>query len=181
MRLKFVAASKVRPCWTSIWRAFPVCSLLAAARRMTRRSYHMYIFRIDEATLGLTRDEFLKALTAEGVPASEGWYRPLYHNGVFRNAHQGPVHGIRAPLAQKGVDYRKTSCSVCEQVCRDAVWIPQNALLAEPPQIENAATAIRKVVACADQLRQRAAHPKRPLTGNRRNEHDVRPRASLDT
>jgi hypothetical protein len=42
---------------------------------------------------------------------------------------------------------------VCEQVCRDAVWIPQNVLLAEDTQIENVVKAIRKIAACADVLR----------------------------
>jgi hypothetical protein len=34
---------------------------------------------------------------------------------------------------------------VCEQVCRDAVWIPQNVLLAEEPRIRRLAEAICKV------------------------------------
>jgi dTDP-4-amino-4,6-dideoxygalactose transaminase len=126
---------------------------LAGAPQMTRRSYHMYIFRLDEAILGLSRDVFLRALNAEGVPASEGWYRPLYRNGVFQAAHQGPLHGVRAPLAGRGVDYRTTSCPVCEQVCRDAVWIPQNVLLADAAQMQQVVGAIQKVVAFADQLR----------------------------
>jgi dTDP-4-amino-4,6-dideoxygalactose transaminase len=118
---------------------------LAPAPRMTRRSYHMYIFRIDEAELGLDRDQFIKVLNAEGVPATEGWYRPLYRNGVFQNAHQGPLHGIRSPLADQGVDYREVICPVCEDVCRDAVWIPHHVLLAETEQIEKLIEAIRKV------------------------------------
>jgi dTDP-4-amino-4,6-dideoxygalactose transaminase len=126
---------------------------LAAAPRMTRRSYHMYIFRLNQAELGVSRARFLAALQAEGVPASEGWYRPLYRNGVFANAHVGPPHGIRAPLAAMGVDYRDVSCPVCEEVCRDAVWIPQYVLLAEEPQIVRLAEAIRKVVAGAAALR----------------------------
>jgi len=87
------------------------------------------------------------------VPASAGWYRPLYRNGLFANAHVGPPHGIRAPLAGMGVDYRDVSCRVCEQVCRDAVWIPQNVLLAEDARILRLAEAIRKVVARATALR----------------------------
>jgi dTDP-4-amino-4,6-dideoxygalactose transaminase len=131
----------------------PAIKLLAPAPRMTRRSYHMYIFRVNEAELGVSRERFIDALLAEGVPASAGWYRPLYRNGVFANAHVGPPHGIRAPLAGMGVDYRDVSCPVCEQVCRDAVWIPQNVLLADDSKILRLAEAIRKVVAGAASLR----------------------------
>jgi dTDP-4-amino-4,6-dideoxygalactose transaminase len=131
----------------------PAIHQLAPAAGMTRRSYHMYIFRLNQIELGIPRERFLEALQAEGVPASEGWYRPLYRNGVFANAHVGPRHGIRAPLAGMGVDYRSVSCPVCEQVCGDAVWIPHNVLLADEPQILLLAEAIRKVVAGATALR----------------------------
>lgn len=130
----------------------PGVRLLAPEPRTRRRSYHLYIFRVEEAALGISRDRFLEALNAEGVPATKGWYRPLYANGVFRNAHRGPAHGIRAPLAEKGVDYSKVSCPVCEQVCRDVVWIPQNALLAREADIRALATAIEKVVTQAPTL-----------------------------
>jgi dTDP-4-amino-4,6-dideoxygalactose transaminase len=127
---------------------------LAPATDMTRRSYHMYIFRLNQDELGISRTQFIEALQAEGVPASEGWYRPLYRNGVFANAHVGPPHGIRAPLAGMGVDYRDVSCPVCEDVCRDAVWIPHNVLLADETQIQRLAAAIRKVAVGAAALRQ---------------------------
>ncbi len=127
----------------------PGIRLLAPAPGMSRRSYHMYIFRLDEASLGISRATFLTALQAEGVPASEGWDQPLYRNGLFAKAHLLPPHGIRAPLAGKGVDYTRTFCPVCEQVCRDAVWIPQNVLLADEPQIRRLADAIGKVARAA--------------------------------
>lgn len=131
----------------------PALRRLAPAPQMTRRSYHMYIFRVDEAALGVTRDRFIEALVAEGVPASRGWYRPLYANGVFTNPHGEALHGIRAPLAQRAGDYAQVACPVCEQVCRDAVWIPQTALLASEGQIREIAAAIRKVVEQAPALR----------------------------
>jgi dTDP-4-amino-4,6-dideoxygalactose transaminase len=133
--------------------SIPAIRQLAPAPRMTRRSYHLYIFRVDADELGISRAQFLKALEAEGVPASAGWYRPLYRNGVFANAHVGPPHGIRSPLAALGVDYRDVSCPVCEEVCSDAVWIPQNVLLAEESQILRLAEAIRKVASNAAALR----------------------------
>jgi dTDP-4-amino-4,6-dideoxygalactose transaminase len=130
--------------------------LLAPAPEMTRRSYHMYVFRVDESALGTSRAKFIEALQAEGVPASEGWYQPLYRNGVFTNANRLPAHGIRAPLSGHGVDYTGVSCPVCEQVCRDAVWIPQNALLAEEPRIRRLAEAICKVAHGAAKLNTKA-------------------------
>lgn len=126
--------------------------LLSPEPRMTRRSYHMYIFRVDEEALGISRDRFLEALCAEGVPASKGWYQPLYRNGVFQNAHRGAAHGIISPLANKGVRYTDTHCPVCEQVCRDAVWISHQALLAGDAQVSLIADAVAKVVANARSL-----------------------------
>ena len=119
---------------------------------MTRRSHHLYIFRLDAAAAGISRDRFLEALIAEGVPASKGWYRPLYANGVFRNAHLGPAHGISAPLAGRGVDYSSVSCPVCEQVCADAVWLPQTVLLAPDDQLDQLTQGIAKVLRHADRL-----------------------------
>ena len=83
---------------------------------------------------------------AEGIPAIAGWYRPLYKNIVFQQAHVGPQHGIRSPLAGKGVDYRDVDCPVCEAVCNDAAWIQQNALLGSDEQIEALCGGLRKVL-----------------------------------
>jgi dTDP-4-amino-4,6-dideoxygalactose transaminase len=128
-------------------------TLLAQDSRITRRSYHMYVVRVDEAVLGISRDRFIEALNAEGVPVSKGWYRPLYQNRIFQNAEAGPKHGIRAPLAGKGVSYQDVSCPVCEQVCRDAVWIPQQVLLANEAEIESIVSAFQKVVTLARDLK----------------------------
>ena len=115
------------------------------APRMTRRSWHIYIFRLGPEREPV-RDRIVERLNQAGVPVLAGWYRPLYRNVVFQRAHQGPPHGIRSPLAARGVDYRTTDCPVCEQVCRDAVWIPQNVLLADSGDVERAARIIRTVI-----------------------------------
>lgn len=115
---------------------------LADARQMTRRSHHMYVFR----TRGIDRDQFVAALAAEGIPAIAGWYRPLYKNIVFQEAHVGPAHGIKSPLAEKGVDYRNVECPVCEAVCNDAVWIQQHALLGSDGQIDALCQGLCKVL-----------------------------------
>ena len=124
----------------------PNLRLVRAEPRMGRRSYHMYIFRIDEVELGVARDRFVEALGAEGVPASRGWYHPLYDNGVFQKASSSqPQHPITSPLSGVGLDYTRVRCPVAEQVCRDAVWIPQNVLLAGEADVSAVADAIEKV------------------------------------
>jgi dTDP-4-amino-4,6-dideoxygalactose transaminase len=136
----------------------PGIQRLAPTPEMTRRSYHMYIFRVNPAELGCTRQRMLEALNAEGLPASEGWYRPLYRNRLFQSAHIGPPHGILAPLAARGADYRNVSCPVCEQVCQDAVWIPHSVLLAESEPFDSAIRAIQKVARNAHLLGPSSAH-----------------------
>jgi dTDP-4-amino-4,6-dideoxygalactose transaminase len=131
----------------------PGIRLLAPEPRITRRSYHMYVFRVAESELGISRDRFIEALNAEGVPASKGWYRPLYRNGVFQKAQSGNTHAISAPFAGTGIDYSSVNCAVCEQVCRDVVWIPQHVLLATEAEVLMLAKAVEKVVASVSDLR----------------------------
>lgn len=131
----------------------PGIRLVRPEPRMTRRSYHLYIFRLIERQVAVSRDRFVEALCAEGVPASRGWYHPLYANGVFRKASQ-PLdeHPIMSPLSGKGLDYTRVSCPVCEQVCRDAVWIGQNVLLAPDADVTVVADAIEKVLTHAKDI-----------------------------
>jgi dTDP-4-amino-4,6-dideoxygalactose transaminase len=58
--------------------------------RMTRRSYHLYCFRLDLRRLGVPRERFLQALAAEGVPAWAGYDKPLYANPLFTQQRSGP-------------------------------------------------------------------------------------------
>lgn len=125
--------------------SIPGIHLSSPHPQMTRRSYHLYIFRVDADELGVSRDRFVEALNAEGVPVSGGWVRPLYANGVFQSCKQGPRHPITSPLFGAGVDYTQVHCPTCEAVCRDAVWLTQTLLLASEAQIEQAADAIAKV------------------------------------
>ena len=53
--------------------------------KCTRNAYHLYMFRYNSAHFsGLSRDKFLKALRAEGVPASSG-YSPLNKEPLLKN------------------------------------------------------------------------------------------------
>ena len=97
--------------------------------RCDNHAYHLYMMRYDPAKFsGLPRDEFVAALEAEGVPCSTGYYRPLY---------------AQAPLAEPYS--RVMPCPVTEQACKEAIWLTQNMLLAEPEDMEDIGRAIVKI------------------------------------
>jgi dTDP-4-amino-4,6-dideoxygalactose transaminase len=110
--------------------------------RVTRHAYHLYIFRYDKNHFGgRPREDFLKALNAEGIPCSAG-YVPLYKERVFLN------RPISKDLCQLSTlkDYSKVQCPVCERACyEEAVWLYQNMLLGDERDIEDIATAVAKV------------------------------------
>ena len=75
-----------------------------------RATYWFYMFRIEPKKLKCDRAQFVKALVAEGVPASAGYIPvPLYGNPVFQK------HGFfagRWPVKEMGLtsmDYSKVS------------------------------------------------------------------------
>jgi dTDP-4-amino-4,6-dideoxygalactose transaminase len=114
--------------------------------RMTRRGYHLYCFRLDLPKLGVDRERFIQALSAEGVPVTAGYDTPLYRNPMFGRAEDGP-RGCPGSCPYHGgsIDYETARCPVCEQVCEDTCWIFHSVLLAEPKAMHAIVDAVRKV------------------------------------
>ncbi|MFN3648361.1 MAG: DegT/DnrJ/EryC1/StrS family aminotransferase [Armatimonadota bacterium] len=108
--------------------------------RITNHAYHLFIFRIDPAQLGgMTRDAFLEALRAEGVPCSPG-YSPLYRSPAFKidtETHPFPAR----------IDYGAVHLPQVEQASSEAVWLGQSLLLAERSDMDDIAAAVRKIQA----------------------------------
>ena len=122
-------------------------SLIKKDPRVTRRAYHMYIFRfLKEKWDGITREKFLEALRAEGIPAGAGYPVPLYKNPLFLKKGIGPKFcPVSCPYYGKEIDYEKTVCPNTEKMCEEACWIPHAALLAETKDMQDIADAISKI------------------------------------
>jgi dTDP-4-amino-4,6-dideoxygalactose transaminase len=106
--------------------------------RVTRHAYHLFIFRYDAAQFGgLPRDQFLRALQAEGVPCSPG-YTPLYRSDAF--AVDPETH----PFAGR-VDYRSLRLPGVERLCDEAVWLGQVLLLAQTEDMDDIVRAVEKI------------------------------------
>jgi len=109
--------------------------------RVTGHGYHLYLFRYNAAEFGgMPREEFIRTLSAEGIPCSPG-YVPLYRTDLFRT--QGTVAGAQ-------VDYTKVVCPVAERACtEEAVWFTQNMLLGTREEMQEIVDAIAKIQAAA--------------------------------
>lgn len=107
--------------------------------RVTCHAYHLFIFRYDAAAFGgLPREEFLRALNAEGVPCASG-YTPLYRSNAFR-----PDRATH-PFASER-DYAAERCPVAERVCgEEAVWLTQSMLLGSQSDMDDIVAAVRKI------------------------------------
>lgn len=108
----------------------------------TLNCYHLFIFRYDASAFGgLSRDEFVQYLGAEGVPCLKGYPYPLYKQPLFQEKR------FMCYAIPESVDYSDVVCPSAEKACNESVWILQNALLGEKEDIESFANAIRKIKA----------------------------------
>ena len=110
-----------------------------------RCTYWFYMFRVRPGALRCDRTALVRALAAEGVPASAGYIPvPLYGNPVFQK------HGFfagRWPLKEHGLtsmDYTKVSCPEAEAILATGVRIVIHEGMSER-YILDVGTAIRKV------------------------------------
>lgn len=118
----------------------------------TRNAYHLYMFRYDaSAFAGLPRSAFLKALRAEGVPASGG-YTPLNREasvvGTLRSRGYERIYG------KKAIDrlLERNECPQNDRLCTEAVWLTQNMLLGPRSDMDQIAEAIRRIQRHAGEL-----------------------------
>jgi len=110
-----------------------------------RCTYWFYMLRLRPEGVRCDRAEFVKALAAEGVPASAGYIPvPLYGNPVFQN------HGFfagRWPIKELGLtsmDYTNVSCPETEAILKSGVRVVIHEGMSEK-YVLSLAEAIRKV------------------------------------
>lgn len=110
-----------------------------------RCSYWFYMFRIDPKAFACDRAQFVKALAAEGVPASAGYIPVTMHkNPVFQQ------HGFFAgkwPVKDLGLtnmDFTKHETPEAEAILQTGIRVTIHEAMTEQ-FIDEVATGIRKV------------------------------------
>ncbi len=130
---------------TTLLRDVPGTQPAAMYPGCTRNVYHIFMFRYDpEAFAGLTRAAFLKALAAEGVPASGG-YTPLNREPFLNETLLSRGYRAIYPAARLEAALDRMRCPNNDRLCEEAVWLTQNQLLGPRGDMDQIVEAIRKV------------------------------------
>ena len=130
-------------------------SPLVRDERATLHGYHLYILRYDEKKIALSREKFIEAICAEGLPAQSGYTFPIYKNPMFLNKTFINGSFPLGSVYHEDINYAdfEKNCPVSERACNsEAVWLPQNMLLGNEKDMDAAATAIVKVIENKNEL-----------------------------
>ncbi len=125
-------------------------------RNVTRAAFHMFCFRYDEKEFkGLSRDMFLKALSAEGIPNLSG-YAPFLNKQPYLE-HAFKSKNFRRMYPAETLDFNKfresNECPENDKLCVESVWLQQNMLLAEKPDLDDIAAAINRIHKNAEKIK----------------------------
>lgn len=115
--------------------------------KVTKGAFHLFPFRYHPAEFsGLSRDGFLSALRAEGVPCSGG-YIPLNTQPFIQAAFNSLLfrHTYEAQDLEVVRFHARNHCPESDQLCREAVWLTQNMLLGPKTDMEEIAVAIKRI------------------------------------
>jgi perosamine synthetase len=116
----------------------------------------MFAFRYKkEEFKDLSRDQFLKALTAEGIPNLSGYAPYLNKQPYLENAFNSKNY--KRMYSKEELDFKKYSerneCPENDKLCTEAVWLQQNMLLAPKQDLDGIADAIDRIRLNAEKIK----------------------------
>ncbi|UCF99371.1 MAG: DegT/DnrJ/EryC1/StrS family aminotransferase [Spirochaetaceae bacterium] len=121
--------------------------------RCTHNGHYAYIFHYDqEAFAGLSRERFIEALKAEGIP-EQASYPPLHALDLFESgAYKGRLLPGDNSSERRMQEVLDRSFPVTEKAAYETVWIPHFAFLGDEQDVQEIATAIQKIQRHASEL-----------------------------
>ncbi len=121
----------------------------------TRNVYHLYMLRYDPNLFsGLRREEFLKALRAEGIPCSGG-YTPLNKEPFIKQALASRAFKkLYSERELAEYEERAQACTENDRLCEEAIWFFQTMLLGTRKDMDQIIEAVAKIRRhCSELLR----------------------------
>ncbi len=124
---------------------------------VTRLALHLFPFRYDPDQFhGLTRNEFIQALTAEGILCEEG-YAPLNKMSFIENTFKSKNFRLMYDAETLNIENynRNNQCLINDKVCEETVWLPQNVLLGSRDDMNDIINAITKIYDHSAQIKKK--------------------------
>lgn len=121
-------------------------------------SYYVFPILYDEKAVGLSRDKFVEAVNAEGVPVGGGYIKPLNMLPLFEQrahfAFRAYAERHTREIGQSpSPPYGEGVCPVAEDLWRNRMII---TMVTRPPNtfddMDDVIEAFEKVIDCADQI-----------------------------
>jgi dTDP-4-amino-4,6-dideoxygalactose transaminase len=106
----------------------PGITFQQAPKKADIHSLYLLVGRVDESEFGASRDEFVQAMQAEGVPCG-----PYYPHALYRN-----------PFFEK-YPFRAQDCPVAEAACGESFWLPLRTLMGSEEDTLDITRAIAKI------------------------------------
>lgn len=115
--------------------------------------YYVYAMKYDEQRAGLSRDAFVAALNAEGIPISGGYVRPLYLAPLYQNRRHAALKNYCG-----NARYEKGTCPAAERMHEREVMLTGVVRFPTTERdMDDIADAIEKVMEQKNSLSQTAA------------------------
>ena len=118
-----------------------------------KHAYHLYLIDYYPEKVGLSKELFIKAVNAEGIPLTGGYMWPLYMNPVFSDPKSMPICPYKCPLIGREIKYFKGLCPNAEKLCYETgLWLPGHVLNVRKEDLIDIKNAIEKVISNADEI-----------------------------
>jgi hypothetical protein len=125
-------------------RGIPGIRPLPAQPDLQAETLYNYVFQYRSTGAAPSRDLFVAALDAEGIPCDGRFYEPVYRSDLF---YATPENCPQLRLErEQPVDYATFHCPVSERAAyHEAVWVPQFVMLGGEEDARDVARAVAKV------------------------------------
>ena len=111
----------------------------------------MFAFFVDEGALGVSRNRFVRAMRAEGIPCGVG-NEPVYRSPLFP-LESGEYRRACELAGASGVETTSIDCPIAERIfAHEMVAIPHECLLGDDRDLDDIVAAARKVASGAAEL-----------------------------
>lgn len=118
---------------------------------LERETVYNFVFQYRPTVAAPSRDLFVAALEAEGVPCDGRFYEPVYRSDLFNATPQNCPQLVVG--RDRPVDYSACRCPISERAAyEESVWLSHVLLIGDESHVHDIGRAVEKVVSNLGEL-----------------------------